>query len=159
MRTLYIYPRRLQLGFGLFPRDRFLLRRAQLTNFLGVFKVFQYGQKFFPNCKIEDYSFFRPFGSTTNLAFCSNSVIRISFSPGSVDIPAFWRDSAPHPRISSRAHRKFDAIRFPPRDDLRHSPLRGEETLLPLPFRERVGVRMKLADVNKAFSPLRVPLT
>lgn len=61
MRTLYIYPRRLQVGFGLFPRDRFLLRRAQLTDFLGVFKVFQYGQKFFPNCKIEDYCFFSPF--------------------------------------------------------------------------------------------------
>ncbi len=36
------------------------------------------------------------------------------------------------------------------RDDLRHSPLRGEETLLPLPFRERVGVRVKLGDVNRA---------
>ncbi len=68
---------------------------------------------------------------------------------GFVDILVLQRGSAPHPRKSSRACRKFDAIRFPPRDDLRHSPRRGEETLLPLPERERAGVRVEIEDVNK----------
>ncbi len=61
---------------------------------------------------------------------------------GFVDILVLWRGSAPHPRKSSRGGNLIASNFLYARDDLRHSPRRGEEALLPLPFRERVGVRV-----------------
>ncbi len=69
---------------------------------------------------------------------------------GSVDILSkVGRNTAPHLRKSSRAYGKFNAIRFPPRDDLRPLP-EGERDFAPSPLGRGQGVRVKRKDINKA---------